>query len=213
MYVQKILIILNEYKNLQPDLQCLEITEKDLKKLSSAKASQPFKINTSGVAFKQILIVWLIIQIIIIFINRNYDHLLSKSLFSLFIACFCVIIFPVILFEMQPLEASKKLIEEAKKINSIIKAINVNDQLVEAGHKGMSQNERDKAIGAIKLAREDLVRALKTERILRDNKDIVTGNVELFANNLANLKALQVDEQASEFASILSKALQVAVDV
>jgi NACalpha-BTF3-like transcription factor len=105
------------------------------------------------------------------------------------------------------------LIKDVKKFNSIVKAIDVNDQLEEAGNQGMSLNDRSKAIEALKLARQDLVRALKTEKILRENKDVILSNPDLFTNNLSGLRAIEVSEKASEFGKILSNALQVAIDV
>jgi len=69
------------------------------------------------------------------------------------------------------------------------------------------------AIAALQLIREDLVRAMKTERILRDNKKLLANNQELFVNNLANLQALQVSSQGSEYAQLLNESLQIAVEV
>lgn len=56
-------------------------------------------------------------------------------------------------------------------------------------------------------------RALKTERILRENKDIINMRPELFENNLIALRTLQVSEQATESGQLLNEALQVAVGV
>lgn len=77
----------------------------------------------------------------------------------------------------------------------------------------MSSDDRNKAIEALKLARQDLVRALKTERILRENQDVIINNSDLFVDNLSGIRALQVTEKATEFGKILSNALQVALDV
>ncbi|MDW8453227.1 MAG: hypothetical protein RML39_07205 [Oscillatoriaceae cyanobacterium SKYGB_i_bin93] len=61
------------------------------------------------------------------------------------------------------------------------------------------------------MTRSDLVRALKTERILRKNKDFIARNPEIFANNLAVLTTLQVSDRASEQGRLLNEALQVAI--
>lgn len=58
-----------------------------------------------------------------------------------------------------------------------------------------------------------MVRALKMERILRDNKKLLANHQELLDNNLANLQALQVSQDASEYAQILSQSLQIAIAV
>ncbi|MEO1432164.1 MAG: hypothetical protein AAFV71_24490, partial [Cyanobacteria bacterium J06633_8] len=73
--------------------------------------------------------------------------------------------------------------------------------------------ERNRVIEALKYTRADLVRALKTERILRDNKKFIVNNSELLANNLATLTQMQVSEQASEHGRLLNEALEIAIDV
>ncbi|QIR39305.1 hypothetical protein HCG51_23050 [Tolypothrix sp. PCC 7910] len=104
------------------------------------------------------------------------------------------------------------LLDEVDKYHSVINAIDINDQLATSGNTH-SINDRDKVISALQLIREDLVRALKTERILRDNKKLLANNQELFVNNLANLQALQVSSQAGDYAEFLNQSLQIALDV
>lgn len=105
------------------------------------------------------------------------------------------------------------LLHDVDRYNSIIKAIDINDQIEEVGNPGVSIKERERVIEALKLTRNDLVRALKTERILRENKNFILKNTELFANNLATLTAMQVTEQATEHGRLLNEALQIALDV
>jgi hypothetical protein len=85
----------------------------------------------------------------------------------------------------------RRLVKEVDRYNAVIKAVNINDQLEEA----------------------DLVRALKTERILRENKKFIAKNPQLFTTNLTALTALQVSDQASEYGRVLDQALQIAVGV
>jgi hypothetical protein len=106
-----------------------------------------------------------------------------------------------------------KLLDEVDEYHEVIQAIDINDQLDTAGNTQSNINDRDKVIGALQLIREDLVRALKTERILRDNKKLLANNQDLFVNNLANLQALQVSTEAGEYARLLNQSLQIAVDV
>ena len=107
----------------------------------------------------------------------------------------------------------KILLNDVERYNAVIKAIDINDQIEAAGNAGVSLNERKKVIEALKLTRNDLIRALKTERILRENKKFIVGKLELFADNLATLTAMQVSEQASEHGRLLNEALQIALDV
>ncbi|AFZ26650.1 hypothetical protein Cylst_4577 [Cylindrospermum stagnale PCC 7417] len=105
------------------------------------------------------------------------------------------------------------LLDEVDKYHEVIKTIDIHDQLATTGNSQNSLNDRDKVLAAMQLIREDLVRALKSERILRDNKKLLANNQELFVNNLANLQALEVSSQAGEYAQILNQSLQIALDV
>ncbi|MEA5516358.1 hypothetical protein [Nodularia sp. UHCC 0506] len=105
------------------------------------------------------------------------------------------------------------LLNDVDRYNAVIKAIDINDQIEAAGNPGVVIQERERVIAALKLTRTDLVRALKTERILRENKNFILRNTELFANNLATLTAMQVTEEATEHGRLLNEALQIALDV
>ncbi len=105
------------------------------------------------------------------------------------------------------------LLDEVDRYHGLIQTIDINDQLATSGNPQSSINDREKVIAALQLIREDLVRALKTERILRDNKKLLADNQELFTNNLANLQALQVNQEASEYSRILNQSLQIAIEV
>lgn len=109
----------------------------------------------------------------------------------------------------QPL---RHLIQDVQQFNRVIKAIAINDQLEEAGNPGVAIEDRDRVIEALWLTREDLTRALRTERILRDNKDFIANNAALFDNNIAALTSLQVHDQATEHGRILNQALQIAIN-
>ncbi|BAY19656.1 hypothetical protein NIES21_55210 [Anabaenopsis circularis NIES-21] len=105
------------------------------------------------------------------------------------------------------------LLEDVDRYNAVIKAIDINDQIEAAGNPEVSIQKREKVIAALQLTRADLVRALKTERILRENQNFIISNTELFANNLATLTTMQVTEKATEHGKLLNEALQIALDV
>ncbi|WP_138498009.1 hypothetical protein [Nostoc sp. PA-18-2419] len=107
----------------------------------------------------------------------------------------------------------KILLNDVNRYNAVIRAIDINDQIEEAGNSEVVIKERENVVAALKLTKADLVRALKTERILRENKNFILSNTELFANNLATLAAMQVHEQATEHGRLLNEALQIALDV
>ncbi len=107
----------------------------------------------------------------------------------------------------------KILLSDVERYNNVIKAIYINDEIEAAGNVDVGIKERNKVLDALSLTRADLIRAVKTERILRENKNFIIGNSDLFANNLPTLSALQVSEQATEHGRLLNEALQIALDV
>lgn len=106
-----------------------------------------------------------------------------------------------------------RLFEDVARYNSIIYSLDINDQIEAAGNPAAQLKNREKAIAALELTRSDLIRALKTERILRENQHFIAQNPELFANNLESLAALQVSDRASEYGRLLNEAMQVAIGV
>ncbi|MBF2017254.1 MAG: hypothetical protein IGS23_19040 [Rivularia sp. T60_A2020_040] len=105
------------------------------------------------------------------------------------------------------------LLHEVDRFNAVVKAININDRIEDAGNQEVCIKERKRVLEALKYTRADLVRALKTERILRENRNFIVNNSELLANNLATLTQMQVSEQASEHGRLLNEALEIALDV
>jgi xanthine dehydrogenase iron-sulfur cluster and FAD-binding subunit A len=107
----------------------------------------------------------------------------------------------------------RSLLNDVERYNAIIKAININDQIESAGNPEVCIQQREKVIQALNMTKLDLVRALKTEKILRENKNFILTNSDLFANNLAALAAIKVTEEATEHDRLLNEALQIALDV
>ena len=84
--------------------------------------------------------------------------------------------------------------------------------LTNSGNTKSNISDREQVISALQLIWEDLVRALISERILRDNKRLLANNQDLVVNNLANLQPLQVSSQASEYAQLPNQSLQIALE-
>ena len=102
-----------------------------------------------------------------------------------------------------------KLLEEVDRHNQIIKNIDTLDQLKSVGN-AIDLSNREKVIEAIKITKKDLLLAIQTDKILRENPGF---NPESFAVDLTGLQALQVSATASEYSQILDQALQIGVNV
>lgn len=107
----------------------------------------------------------------------------------------------------------KVLLNDVYRYNSVIQAIDINDQIEAAGNPAVGLQNRDRVIRSLKFTRLDLVRALKTERILRENKAFILTNSDFFTHELSSLSTIAVSEQAAEHDRLLNEALQIAMDV
>ncbi|MEG4074169.1 hypothetical protein QUA30_15760 [Microcoleus sp. Pol14C2] len=116
----------------------------------------------------------------------------------------------------KPLATLAGLLDEVEKYHEVIQALDIIDRLTDAGNLQANLINRGDAIEALKITRESLVCALKTERILRDNQQFIGRRYELFANiesNLAALMALDVSDRATEYGRLLNEALEIGMSV
>jgi hypothetical protein len=116
----------------------------------------------------------------------------------------------------KPLATLAGLLDEVEKYHEVIQALDIIDRLTAAGNLQANLINRQDAIEALKITRESLVCALKTEKILRENQKFIGRRYELFANiesNLAALMALDVSDRASEYGRLLNEALEIGMSV
>lgn len=202
---------------MQPDLQGLEISKGEIKHCSGVSVDAVFSPPTlrkfsSEIAKTSLVIIFICLSGLIL------GHIFPQHLMEL---VFVDAVASVVLLtdDFRRIHFSRKhrnlvkMFEEIKRYNSVIKAIDINDQIEAVGNPSVGLQDRERVIQAVRLAREDIIRALKTERILRKNANFIRFNFELFDNNLTALTALQVNDQASEHGRMLNEALQIAVDV
>jgi hypothetical protein len=202
---------------MQTDLQGLEITKGELKHCSGVSIDAVFRPPTvqkfSSEISKTFLIVGLIGFSCWILIQAFPEQLL------ILITLHSLAAISLIVNDFKKINFSKKnrnlvrIFEDVTRYNSLIKAIDINDQIEAVGNSGVRLKNREQVIQALRLTREDIIRALKTERILRENEDFIKLNSQLFENNLMALTALQVSDEASEHGRLLNEALEIVVDV
>ena len=202
---------------MQPDLQGLEITPGEVKHLSGLSANAAIRPPKLRKFLAEILQSLLIIGLIsvsgLLLIMVFPDHRLSLMAIHLILAVTLLIqdAFKIILTTKNRHFVS--LLEDVDRYNKTIKSIDITDQLEAAGNPGVQLKDRARVIEALKLTREDLIRALKTERILRENQRFIRINPDLFATNINALAALQVDEKASEYGRILNEAFEIGMSI
>ncbi|MEG4497646.1 hypothetical protein QUB05_09705 [Microcoleus sp. F10-C6] len=116
----------------------------------------------------------------------------------------------------KPLATLAGLLDEVEKYHEVIQALDIIDRLTAAGNLQANLINRGDAIEALKITRESLVCALKTERILRENQKFIGRRYELFTNiesNLAALMAVDVSDRATEYGRLLNEALEIGMSV
>lgn len=123
-----------------------------------------------------------------------------------------ICIIQAIYFKTSRYQSLKGVLKEVKKYNQLIKAIDINDQLEAVNKRATNITDREKVIEALTLTRLDLIRALKTEKILWDNKGFMKQNSAIFVNSLEALESLKVRDKASEYGQFLDATLQVAIN-
>ncbi len=202
---------------MRADIQGLEITVGELKRLSGAGPDRVYRpasatkfareaLKTVGLIILVLISCWLLVAIF----PRGY-----LLWFALHLAAIACLIFEDA-WKIWCSGHNKDLInlfDDVDRYNGIIKAVEINDKIEDAGNAEVKIGDRPKVIQALQLIREDLVRALKTERILRENKKFVATNSELFVNNLRTLNALKISDRTSEQGRLLNEALQLAIRV
>lgn len=205
------------YRVMQPDLQGLEITKGELKHLSGIGVNaviRPFNVRkVFQEIFTSIIILGLLILSCLLLMLSFPNYRITLIVIHLFFAI------GLVFEDFKKIVITRKnkhfvsLIDDVERYNSVIKSIDINDQIEAAGNPGVKLKDRERVIEALRLTREDIIRALKTEKIIRENQEFINLNPDLFANNLKALTALQVDEQASEYGRILNEALQIGMSI
>ncbi|PZO35307.1 MAG: hypothetical protein DCF19_24180 [Pseudanabaena frigida] len=102
-----------------------------------------------------------------------------------------------------------RLFAEVDKCNKTICDIDVFDRLKDAGNP-IKLESRESAIAALRMPRNDIVRALKTERILREHPDFHPDRFDIDLNAFA---AIQMCDRAKEYGRIFDTTLQIAIEV
>ncbi|WP_017659719.1 hypothetical protein [Baaleninema simplex] len=208
---------------MQSDLEGLELSYGELKRLSGIDPSEVFRASllrnrrTRLQFFLQELLTGLaltplLVGFVYLFLIRP---VLGNSLVAA-IACLVVMPFLIVggrwLWRQSTTPATlMALLEDVDRYHATLKAIEIGDRLSDSPPQNNS--ERQALLSALKLTRDDLVRALKTERILRENRDFLANSPELFTNNLTALKAIETNHQAGEYARFLHDTLQIGIGV
>ncbi|PMB10839.1 hypothetical protein CEN49_03220 [Fischerella thermalis CCMEE 5273] len=209
---------------MQPDLLGLEITKGELKRLTGVKLEdfllpsmmanreQRFAFLMKEVR-ETLLLVLLIGGLMYALITLTIGSNIGLGIVLLIAVAIAVIVGRWLWRRFRYPKSLIILLNEVDKFHTAVQALDNLDQLAVSENSENNFNERQTVITALELVREDLVRALKIERILRDNNKLLPEQEELFVNNLANLQSLRISSSIGEYVQILNQSLQIDLDV
>ena len=106
-----------------------------------------------------------------------------------------------------------KLCQQVERYNTIVKALNIYDELQSAEHPQELLKNRTAIIEALTLIRTELIKGLKIERILKKHQKFIHKNPELFDPNFTALTVLQTQESTTEQGRLLYQAFKIASEV
>jgi hypothetical protein len=209
----------------QPDLENLKISKGELKHFTGIDIDdimQPASLKTPQ-ALVQFLLQELLLGLSLTPIIGGFLYifiLLPFTQGSIFLTLATLITTPLIIIMVRWFWLHYKtpqtllvLLAEIDQYHTILKAIDISDQMVALGSLNSPISDRKIVIEALQLTRSDLIRALQTERILRDNQKFITTNPELLTNHLTTLQALQITHQGTEYGQFLQQAIQIGIGV
>jgi hypothetical protein len=107
-----------------------------------------------------------------------------------------------------------ELQQAADRFDKLVQALGVADSVQSVLGQAPSQADRQRALQVLAINRENLVRALRVERILRENRkllaDVGAGAIQ---EALLPMEAVRIDARASEYARIVTENLAIAAEV
>jgi hypothetical protein len=210
-------------------IQELEIKSKEIHKITGIKRNKIPKSSIFSNPIEKIIFVFLSTRLLLAYLFLSLSTLAAiltasdsslvkedySYIFWVFIAI--LIIITIIMISVKrnlnksncKFKSLSKILEEVDKHNKLVTDIDILDQLKAAGNP-VNLDNRLGVINAINTTKQDLIRALKTEKILRDNPEF---NPEYFTVNLTTLEALKISEKATDYGQILEQALNIAINL
>lgn len=105
------------------------------------------------------------------------------------------------------------LLDELDRYHGALKAAAIVEELAIARNQAINPAERAAVMSAFELTRDDLIRALATDRILRENREVLAIDLAQFGDSLTAIQALQTNVQGREYQEILQRTMTIGASV
>lgn len=221
---------------MQPDLEDLKITSRELDKLTGLDISDAFMgravrpslfrhpkrlfsfLVTELLTLGLLLILCLPVALVLArSVGGNLDRTWQFLLVAVVVAIGLFVLWNGYIWQQgQSLKTLAHLLDQVDQYNEMLEAVHILDELGTVKHSGVELGDREEVLLALSATRESLICALMTEKILRRHKRFIARRQELFAQietNLATLQTLQISPQASEYGQLLNQALQIGMSI
>ncbi len=109
-----------------------------------------------------------------------------------------------------------RLLDEIDRFNELIRAVDVIDRLDDVKPESGHFENRLEILNALNVTRDSLISGLMTEKILRENRGLLSRRQDLLTHietNLSALSVMEVSDEASDYSRILNEALQIGTIV
>jgi len=199
------------------DLEELEITPGELKHWSGINKNFLYRPATAkkiiGEGLKTLSIAGLLL------ISYWIWSLIFPELSLILIIIYLIIIILLILEDIVKIWLTLtrpecvKIFNQIDRYNTIVKALNIYEQLEATEHPQAILENRDTIIQALKLIRNELIKGLKIERILKKHKKFIQQNPQFFDSNFTDLTVLQTEKPTTEEGILLYQAFEIASEI
>jgi hypothetical protein len=214
------------------DFATLEITPRELEKITGKDVSEGFVGGILGGVYRPssirqfsgrlglIAIELIVAGLVFVFSLPIGLSLIRKSTAGgLRVFIIALIITTIVmaiwnLFMQSQLKTLKRLmllLDEVDHFNRMIQTLTLLDQFGED-----AIGERQALFIALSLTRENLVMAMTTEKLLRENQRLLDQQASFLSHletNLVTLKTIEMDHQAQEYRRVLNEALTINLAV
>jgi uncharacterized membrane protein YiaA len=109
-----------------------------------------------------------------------------------------------------------RLLDEIDRFNELVRAVDVVDRLDGVKPEAHHFENRLEILNALNVTRDSLISGMMTEKILRENRGLLSRRQDLLTHietNLSALSVMAVSDEASDYSRILNEALQIGAIV
>jgi len=109
-----------------------------------------------------------------------------------------------------------RLLDEIDRFNELVRAVDVVDRLDNVNPGLRHFENRIEILSALNITRDSLISGVMTEKILRENRGLLSRRQDLLTHIEANLSALsvmEVSDEANDYSRILNEALKIGMIV